>query len=214
MSGDINIFISEYSRDKWGWDKNEAEVIHHGVDTELFIPNKYSRDGSWDIVDREPRVLSVLHDWINRDWGCGFTLWNKIVNCKEADLPCYIIGDTPGLSEPAPSTQALVDEYRRSRIFLNTSIVAPVPTALLEAMTCGCAIVSTATCMIPEIIENRVNGLLSNNPTQLREYVDELLNDEELATELGNAARNTICERFSMKGFVKNWKEVFKQCVS
>jgi hypothetical protein len=205
MRGNINLFISEYSRKKWGWKENEASVVHHGVNTELFSPCL--------TVKREPRVLSVVNDWIQRDWCCGFKLWQQITNHPESKMPLQVLGDTPGLSTAAESTEHLIQEYRRSRIFLNTSLISPVPTSLLEAMACGCAVVTTSTCMIPEIIKNGENGYISNDPAQLRQYVNKLLSDEKLATELGMAARETVINNFSLDSFVNKWNEVFIQCV-
>ena len=124
-----------------------------------------------------------------------------------------VLGDTPGLSVAAQSTEHLIQEYCSSRIFLNTSLISPVPTCLLEAMACGCAIVTTSTCMIPEIIKNGENGYISNDPIKLREYVERLLSDEKLATKLGLAARETIINNFSLDNFVNKWNEVFVQCV-
>lgn len=214
MGGDINIFISEFSRNKWGWGEDEADVIHHGVDTELFSPFPPMGVLVDSMVEREPKVLSVVNDWINRDWCCGFKIWSDIVGYPDIGMPVRVLGDTPGLSEPAPSTQALVREYQSSRVFLNTSLISPVPTALLEAMSSGCAVVTTATCMIPEIIQNGVNGFISNDIDELREYTNMLLQDEELASRLGAEARKTIEENFSMQAFRNNWNEVFTQCVS
>ena len=82
-----------------------------------------------------------------------------------------MVGDTPGLSEPAASTEGLVATYQNSRIFLNTSTISPVPTALMEAMSCGCAVVSTATCMIPEVIEHGVNGFITNDTQEMKQYL-------------------------------------------
>ena len=65
------------------------------------------------------------------------------------------------------SIEALRDAYKSSSVFLNTSIHSPVPTVLMEAMACGCAVVSTDNCMIPEIIEHGVNGLLANTSEKL-----------------------------------------------
>jgi len=205
MRGDINIFISDYSRDRWGWSSNDAMVLHHGIDTELF-----SIDES---VKREKRVLSVVNDWINRDWCCGYRLWEQITGYPESTLPLHVIGDTPGLSSAAPSTEALIEQYRKSSVFLNTSLISPVPTSLLEAMACGCAVVTTATCMIPEIIQNGQNGYMSNNPEELRSFVDKLIEDDELAKEIGENARRTILENFSIEKFVEQWKNVFYECV-
>ena len=193
MRGDVNLFISEYSLSRWGWeDRNDTFVIHHGIDTELFKPSK---------DERENHALSVVNDWINRDWCCGFRIWQNVIK----NFPHYVIGDTPGLSQPASSTEELALSYAKSRIFLNTSTISPVPTALLEAMSSGCAVVTTETCMIPEIIKNGVNGFMSNDESELREYLATLLNDEELAIKMGEQARKTILENFSEEVFVDNW---------
>ena len=145
MRGDINLFISEFSLGEWGWQKDSStHVIHHMVDTNIF---------DYDMLkDRKSVCLSVVNDWINRDYFCGFNLWRQVTQ----DLPVKVIGDTPGLSKPAFSTEDLVNHYNSSLIFVNTSLISPIPTALLEAMACGCACVSTATCMIPEIITEEI----------------------------------------------------------
>ena len=171
MRGHLNLFISRYSIGAWGWD------------------------------EREDHALSVVNDWINRDWCCGFNIWQNVIQ----GLPNRVIGDTPGLSEPASSTEELVSAYQNSRIFLNTSTISPIPTVLLEAMSCGCAVVSTETCMIPEVIEHGVNGFMSNDINELKQYVVDLLNDEDLARQMGEAARKTVVKSFSVEKFASKW---------
>jgi glycosyltransferase involved in cell wall biosynthesis len=82
---------------------------------------------------------------------------------------------------------------------------------MLEAMACGCAVVSTATCDIPNIIKHGENGLLSNDETELKHFIRELLADEDKAKELGYNARQTIKERFNTHRFVNEWNEVFNR---
>lgn len=201
MVGDINVFISEFSRRQWGWNENEAAVIHHGIDTSIFKPI--------DGVERENVVLSVVNDWINRDWCCGFSIWKEITGFPKSNMPLSVVGDTPGLSEPASSIEELVYQYSRSSVFLNTSTVSPVPTAMLEAMSCGCAVVTTATCMIPEIIVNGENGFISNDQNELRSCVNRLLEDRKLAAKIGENARKTILEHFGLSSFIENWNQLF-----
>jgi hypothetical protein len=197
MRGDINVFISEYSIGRWGWfDGPDTCVIKHMVDTDIFYP---------DDRPRENHLLSVVNDWVNRDWCCNFSGWRRI----SENLPVRVLGDTKGLSEPAPSITALADEYRSSRIFLNTSTISPVPTALLEAMACGCAVVSTATCMIPEVINNQINGFCSNDENELRQYCEFLMKNPNLAHDMGKQARKTIEEKFHKDRFVSEWGTVF-----
>ena len=196
MRGHINLFISDYSINAWGWeDRNDTQVITHGIDTDLFC----SKEG-----EKSDEILSVVNDWVNRDWCCGFGIWQKVIK----GLPHKVLGDTPGLSEPASSTKELVASYQNSRIFLNTSTISPVPTALMEAMSCGCAVVSTSTCMIPEVIEHGVNGFITNDTEEMKQHLVDLLNDEDMAKEIGVNARNTILEKYSTKEFVDNWQRV------
>jgi glycosyltransferase involved in cell wall biosynthesis len=81
--------------------------------------------------------------------------------------------------------------------------------SLLEAMSCGCAVVTTATCMIPEIIKHGENGMMSNDEDELRKYIEQLLEDEELRNRIGKAARETILHDFSEEDFISNWNKVF-----
>jgi glycosyltransferase involved in cell wall biosynthesis len=64
--------------------------------------------------------------------------------------------------------------------------------------------------MIPEIIENGVNGFLSNDERELRGYCELLLNDAELANKLGSNARKTIEEKFNKERFLNQWNTVFR----
>lgn len=220
MRGDINIFISAYSIDEWGWkDFDDTAVITHGIDTDLFRPantekNNQAREevslgnlaDDWESVSISRCILSVVNDWINRDWCCGFYKWRRVIE----GLPYKVVGDTPGLSKPAASTEELVATYQNNRIFLNTSTISPVPTALMEAMSCGCAVVSTDTCMIPEVIEHGVNGFITNDENQMKQHLVDLLNDEEMCKEIGENARKSIVEKYSMDTFVSNWNKALR----
>lgn len=197
MSGDINVFISDYSAKIWGI--HPHRVIHHSVDSELFAPNNRTD---------EYNVLSVVNDFINRDYCCNYSGFQRITK----DLAgVKVVGDTKGLSEPAESPEALAQEYNKALCFLNTSTVSPVPTALLEAMSCGVPVVSTATCMIPDIIQHGVNGFISNDETELRGYLEQLRSDAGLREEMGKNARTTILNQFSEDKFVSEWNTVFSQ---
>ena len=123
------------------------------------------------------------------------------------------MGETEGLSKAASSVDDLVGEYNACGLFLNTSTLRPVPTTLLEAMSCGGAVVSTATCMIPEVITHGENGLISNDENELRSYVEALLNDDKLRDKLGKPARETVVARFSQDKFVDNWNTLFDEVV-
>jgi hypothetical protein len=200
---DRNSFISTYNMQQWGMSEQaSANVVEHGVDTDFWKPDNN--------IEKDNACLSVVNDWPNRDWCCGFNLWQQTIQ----GLPAKVYGKSPGFSEPANSTEELRKIYQSSTIFYNTSLHSPVPTVLLEAMACGCAIVSTNNCMIPEILQNGVNGLISNDPSQLRSNLELLLNNPEVAQKLGENARKTIEDKFNLKRFVDSWNNLLYSTVN
>ena len=196
MTGDIDVFISEYSKGVWELNTDEYEIVHHSVDTEIFKPRS---------VEKKPYVLSVVNDFINRDYCCNYSGWVRITE----GLDTRIVGDNGEIGSPADSVEDLVNEYNSAQVFLNTSTFSPLPSVVLEAMACGSAVVSTATCMIPEIIEHGVNGMISNDESELRSYIEQLLSDKDLREKIGKAARETILKKFTEESFLNNWNKIF-----
>lgn len=194
MKGDVNVFITEDSREKWDI---EGEVVLHGVDTEFFSPGGLPRENS---------ILTVAHDFKNRDYALNYNGWERITD----GLPRKVVGDTAGLSKPARSSEELRDIYRSHNVYINTTTLSPIPTSLLEAASSGCAIVTTATCEIPRVFEHGKNCLMSNDELELRKYCEELLADEDRARSLGENARKLVQEKFSEEKFVKEWNRVFQ----
>lgn len=195
MVGDINVFISEYSVNAWGIFHKTA-VIHHGISSLEF--NNLN-------LDREDHILTVANDFVNRDYCLNYSGWKRVTS----GLNVRLVGDTNGLSAPASCTEELILEYNKCGVYFNSSTLSPIPTSLLEAMSCGCAVVSTATCMIPEVITNGQNGFISNDENELRNYLELLLQDKDLRKKLGDNARQTIQEKFSEVEFINKWNNIF-----
>ncbi len=77
--------------------------------------------------------------------------------------------------------------------------------SMLEAMSCGCALVASRTQPVEEVVRDGENGLLANfrSPEHLAMRVAELLDDPERRQRLGKAARQTILDRYDMHDCVK-----------
>lgn len=195
--GNTNVFISKYSSDSWNLGPN-SKVIHHGVNTNDFCNKK---------IKRENNILSVVNRWVERDYECGYYLWEKVTS----GLPTVVVGDNPGLSYPCNNVEELALKYNRSSIFLNTSIFSPIPTTLLEAMSCGSCVVTTSNDMISKIIEHGVNGFISNDPEEITKILKYCMSDESMCRKIGENARKTILENFSLNSFTSNWNKLLRQ---
>lgn len=197
MRGDFNIYLSEYSRSQW---ESEGDLIHNCVDTDVFFPVPQQYEESYKFN----HALSIVNEWKNRDFFCGYRLWEQVTY----DIVTHVRGDNDWTT-PTKDVDELVQEYRSSPVFLNTSLNSTCPTTVLEAMACGTPVVTTATTMLPEIIEHGVNGFITNDPKELNYYTKMLICDLDLSKKLGYNARKTIEERFSLNSFVEKWNNMF-----
>jgi len=103
--------------------------------------------------------------------------------------------------------------YDVSRIFVLTSRSEGVPMALLEAMFCGMACVSTKVGEIGSIINDGVNGFLLPNTEDdkvLATKLDTLLGDNNLCHQFGNEAVK-IRETYSFGHATTLWTNILKK---
>lgn len=75
------------------------------------------------------------------------------------------------------------------------------PNSLVEAMAMGLPVVSTTIGAISEIVDHERDGLLvsPNDERALADAIERLMNDAELRSNLGAAARRTVEERFDIE---------------
>ena len=73
--------------------------------------------------------------------------------------------------------------------------------SMLEAMSCGCALVASATPPVQEMVLDGVNGLLVDffSPKQIADRIEEALVDPVLRSCLAHRARETILERYDLR---------------
>ena len=88
-----------------------------------------------------------------------------------------------------------------------------MPLVLLEAMMMTLPIVATNWRGIPEIIDNKKNGLLVpiKDSLKLSEAIEKLINDRELRNELAVNAREKYLSEFTIEKHLKRMEDVFKE---
>jgi glycosyltransferase involved in cell wall biosynthesis len=89
-------------------------------------------------------------------------------------------------------------------LFVMSSVTEGFGSAILEAMTCGRAVVGTRAGGIPEVVDDGVTGLLvaARQPEALAEAMGRLLTDADRRASMGRAGRARVLSAFSVDALV------------
>ena len=202
---------------------DNAHVVPSGVDIRRFTPGD-KRPGSFLAVGRmvakkAPQVT--------------LNAFAKAARGRDAHLT--FIGDGPlldasrtqaahlGIADQVTFTGALPhDQVRKhllsTEIFLQHSVTAPdgntegLPTAIQEALACGCITISTRHAGIPEAVEDGVNGLLVDewDETGFADRISQILGSPDRSA-MARAARATAEARFDNDIGLARVEQVIRQ---
>lgn len=200
-----HIFITEYSREIWGFNEEDSEVIYHGIEEDIYKPLP---------INRQPYIMSLGNLYEERWRELGFDLYTKIA----PGLPVRHFGSSNGgklPNNPINNTDDLVREFATCGLFLNTSRWSPIPRSLTEALMCGCPIVTSNGSAIPELLTHEYDCLMFplDKPELGRKYCHKLLSDPSYAKELGDNARKTALKLFSVDRYKEQFRDVFRKAV-
>jgi hypothetical protein len=122
-------------------------------------------------------------------------------------VPLDLVGmqseEAGGLGEVPPTALAAFEA--RYRFFFNPIRWTSLGLAVCEAMMVGLPIVALATTEMATVVDDGVSGFVDTDPSRLVERMRDLLGDPALARRLGQEARRTALERFSIDRFVADW---------
>jgi glycosyltransferase involved in cell wall biosynthesis len=97
----------------------------------------------------------------------------------------------------------LPEEINRSAVFVLPSLYEGHPKALIEAMSCGVAVVGTDVDGIRDVIRHGETGLLCEPTTDaLAATLNRVLSDAALRNRLGQAAREFVVREYSLERVV------------
>jgi glycosyltransferase involved in cell wall biosynthesis len=109
-----------------------------------------------------------------------------------------------------PDAEAVFGALQTARIFVMNSLSEGGPRVALEAMGCGMPVIVTPVGVMPEVIEDGVNGIFTDGSAgDLRRKVARLLDDESLRERLGREARK-ILDRFDRSTLIRQYADFLK----
>ncbi len=105
--------------------------------------------------------------------------------------------------------------YSSASIYVAPTIYESLGISILEAMSCERAVVTTNVGGIPEIITSRHDGLLvaPQNHKELANAILTVLYDDTLAIKLGEEARKTVMENFTIGQTTEKTTKLYRKIV-
>ncbi len=99
---------------------------------------------------------------------------------------------------------------READIFVLPSLWEGAPVTLIEAMASGLPIVAADTGGIPDIIEDRVTGLLADPvKDQIARAIEKLIGDRDMRRNLGKSAEEAS-KQFSSRIMAEKYQKIYK----
>ena len=181
------VATSMFKGESWGF---TDDIVHFGIDVNDYLPHIGERTCGLRI--------------------CNFISSRRRILCwdfheKAFDgIPVTLVGhnpDIPGV-EAARNWDHLKRILQSHRFYIHTAdarLEAGHNMATAEAMAAGLPVLGNRHPTSP--VRHGVNGFLSDDPWELQHYAKILLDDGDLAPLMGQQARRTVAERFSLTRF-------------
>lgn len=197
--------MKEYVEEKYTITPGKVAVIPNYVLTNLFSPGE-SKPNPNSIC-----FVGRLNDQKN--------LHSLVWSCEGLDVELHVIGEgslRSSIQEQAAlsgvnlvlhgeiSHQILPEMIRQSAVFALVSHYEGHPKALLEAMSCGVAVLAANSPGIREQIDHGKTGwLVRRDVESIRAGIGHLLENPSLREQLGENARRYVQENQSLERIVK-----------
>jgi glycosyltransferase involved in cell wall biosynthesis len=113
-------------------------------------------------------------------------------------------------------TNSLVKWYQKAAIFVCPSLSEPFGIVNLEALSCGTPVIASNVGGIPEAVQDNRNSILvkPNNPTNLADAIQFLLDNEKVRKEFGENGRKWVVEHFSQEALAEKVLETYTELLT
>lgn len=215
--------------------KRNIEVVYNGCDFHSFMHNdedsvkirKICNISINDIIiifvgrlEKEKGILELFQAF--RTLGSNNDKLHLVLvgDCVESDVKNEIsklndLNSNVHLTGIQP--HKIVFKWLKSAdLFVLPSHREGLPNAVIEAMSCGLPVVATNVGGIPEIVEDGKTGILVNpkDAESLTKAIDFIINNDDVATEMGMAGRKKIEKEFSWQKSAREICRIYNKVLS
>jgi len=205
-----------------GIKSEKIEVIHNGIDTDLFVParescfdkqnllwvGRYAKGKGLDYLIDAFSILKKRHPDITLTMvGTGPDKDNITQKIRDLNLESNII-----MKDFVPNSE-IVDMYQNSSVFVLPSLEEGVPRTILEAMACGIPVVCSRLPQLVDIVDGCGMLVPVKDAQALADSVSKVLSDSSLAEKFRKNGRRNVVENHSWKDTVKKTVQLYKELI-
>ncbi|MEW6570344.1 MAG: glycosyltransferase family 4 protein [Nitrospirota bacterium] len=214
---------------------NNTDIIYNGVDTDIFRPVKSDYLFERFNIDKNTKLIGYI-GMITERKGLEYLIKSLPLIKGESDNFKLVIvgGHKPGDVKYFSELKKLIKHLSLEddifftgllpdvRAALNSLDIVVLPSleercsrTLLESLACEKAVVATRVGGTPEIIEDRINGILieSADEKQIAGAVMQLLRNSDLRRRLGTNGRLKAERMFDLKCHREKMKKLYLEIV-
>lgn len=201
---------------------HRIKVIPVGVNTSVFYPCK--------VVVREGINLLAVGNLIPlKNYSFLLDVFLRLVNLRP-DVRLIIIGSGPEreriesfilrngmtnrlqLLENVPNDRMRI-YYGQADLLLLFSKVEIFGMVILEAMACGCPVISTPTAGALDVIEDEVNGFIVSevNPEKVADRINRIFQNSKSLERMRSEAILTVKEKYSWQAIAKQYYKLYSE---
>jgi glycosyltransferase involved in cell wall biosynthesis len=222
------VTVSECSRrdliGQLGISCDRITVIYQGVDLEHFSPSLQSQAERFDFM---PYVLCVAGTDPSKNVKNLIGAFSSLPSEIRRQHHLVLVGDVnrnktlpqlvkeQGIAEQTifmglVSDSQLVALYQQASVFVFPSLYEGFGLPVLEAMACGCPVITSNTSSLPEVVGK--SGILvnPNNTTELMEAMTQVLTDTALTKILRKMSREQA-EKFSWEKTARATADMYER---
>jgi len=220
----LSRFVADRVMETYGC---HAKVLHPGVDLQIFRPlvedkavrRKYGIGGA-------PLLLTVSRLWPTKNIETALQAF-RIVLEHHSSAFYMIVGEGPshgnlqalayrlGLEGRVrfvsdAEVESLAEFYSACNVFVFPALGEPWGLSALEAMACGKPVVAAKDGGLPELINDKHDGILVE-PREPRSYAEAILNmldDHSMAQAVGEKAANKA-KTYTWERMAKSYSEIY-----
>ena len=205
----------EVVQDVFGINSDKIKIMPNWVDTDTFCNKIFTRIKDTVLfvgrLHEQKNIPLLLHALSGTDIGVDIVgaggMREELQELSERlAVPCNFLGSIPNDQMP--------DIYNQYSIYVLCSPYEGNPKTLLEAMSCGCAVIGTNVLGIRGLIAHEKNGLLVAEDSQsLRHAILRLNKDLLFSASLGEEASRNIKKHNSLERLIVDEIQSYRQCL-